>query len=132
MVSAYSKYERLQTYSSGIEVIQTKICGYEQIIAIGALYIHISGVDIVYEELTRMGSLLNAVSNIGRVFTAYINSNGDPNSRPLYLRHSANRNQHIHVQLQKEELVREEIAREEDEILEGLHEGQEAQDKELQ
>ncbi|KAI7846563.1 hypothetical protein BDC45DRAFT_529052 [Circinella umbellata] len=28
---------------------------------------------------------LNAANNIGRVFTAYINSNGDPNSRPLYL-----------------------------------------------
>ncbi|KAI7847059.1 hypothetical protein BDC45DRAFT_527284 [Circinella umbellata] len=28
---------------------------------------------------------LNAANNIGRVFTAYINSNGDPNLRPLYL-----------------------------------------------
>ncbi|KAI7851834.1 hypothetical protein BDC45DRAFT_559213 [Circinella umbellata] len=70
---------------------------------------------------------LNAANNIGRVFTAYINSNGDPNSRPLYLRRPANQNQHIDAQMQEEELVREEIASEEEEILEGLHEGQGAQ-----
>ncbi|KAG2225032.1 hypothetical protein INT45_003232 [Circinella minor] len=70
---------------------------------------------------------LNAANNIGRVFTAYINSNSDPDSRPLYLRRLANQKQHIDAQVQEEELVREEIASEEEYILEGLREGQGAQ-----
>ncbi|KAG2227916.1 hypothetical protein INT45_002154 [Circinella minor] len=77
------------------------------------MYIHTDGVDIVNEELTRAVKIYQVV-------------NGDPDSRPLYLRRPANQNQHIDAQMQ-EELVREEIASEEEEILEGLHEGQGAQ-----
>ncbi|KAI7854944.1 hypothetical protein BDC45DRAFT_584571 [Circinella umbellata] len=67
-----------------------------------------------------MGGDLSAANNIGQVFAAYINRNGDPDSRPLYLRGTANQKHHIHAQMQEEEVVREEI-------LERLHEGQGAQ-----
>ncbi|KAG2221699.1 hypothetical protein INT45_002737 [Circinella minor] len=120
-----------------VGVIQIEICGYVQIIAGYRRNVYPyrwcrhceRGIDENGENV--LGRVidrdLNAANNIGRVFTAYINSNGDPNSRPLYLRRPANQNQHIDAQMQEEELVQEEIASDEEEILEGLHEGQGAQ-----
>ncbi|KAI7858354.1 hypothetical protein BDC45DRAFT_565710 [Circinella umbellata] len=102
-----------------IGVIQIEIRGYVQTIAGYRRNVYPyrwcrhceRGIDENGEDL--LGRVkdrdLNAANNIERVLTAYINSNGDPDSRPLYLRRPANQNQHIDAQMQEEELVREKL-----------------------
>ncbi|KAI9491737.1 hypothetical protein BDB00DRAFT_930305 [Zychaea mexicana] len=58
---------------------------------------------------------LNAGSNIGRIITAYTDTDGDPNSRPPILRRPNYRNRVIDNVLQEEELQEDVVASDEEE-----------------